>query len=469
LKVSEGTDLARKVRVFVKDSPQHVILKSLDKLAIFRDKSDYETFMEILKESVAKSALAVHSYVLMPHFFEFLATPLSEDALSKFMQSLGRKYVGYFNKKYSRVGTIWEGRYKSSLVESERYLFGVMVYIEKIAPKEHLFCSIHKNLYGKKDEILSYHDLYKKLGFTDEQRVQKYSKIFNSHTDSAKESFIKRCLEKQSVTGSEDFVKNLEQVMGVSLRTKERGRPKKEEKEKGKKMYKNLVILDKEKHKELKINPLESLSFAKSVAHIPLLANEVAQVGAAFPVVFTAGDKPELTVIVSLGSENLAINEDGKWITSYVPSYLRKYPFSLASTKENPNQKVILIDEDSSLFSKSKGKQLFKKDGEKSETIQHAIDFLTSYDTQMNVTQNVAKLIAQSGILEAREISVGEGEEKKVLVNGFQVVNREKLNALSDDILADWVRKGIMSMIDAHLKSLSNIQALFEIAQKRQS
>jgi putative transposase len=130
---------------------------------------------------------------------------------------------------------------------------------------------------------------------------------------------------------------------------------------------------------------------------------------------------------------------------------------------------MILIDEDSSLFSKSKGKQLFKKDGEKSETLEHAINFLTSYEAQMGVTLNVAKIISQSGILEDREISIGEGEEKKVLVNGFKVVNREKLNALSDDILADWVRKGIMTMIDAHLKSLNNIQTLFEIAQKRQN
>ena len=79
----------------------------------------------------------------------------------------------------------------------------------------------------------------------------------------------------------------------------------------------------------------------------------------------------------------------------------------------------------------------------------------------------VARL--NGGILEDREISVGEGEEKKVLVNGFKVVNREKLNALSDDILADWVRKGIIAMIDAHLKSLENIQTLFEIVQKRQN
>ncbi len=234
-------------------------------------------------------------------------------------------------------------------------------------------------------------------------------------------------------------------------------------------MYKNLVVLDKEQHKELKINPLENLSFARNTAFVPVIASEVALVGAAFPVVFTADENPALVALVSLGGESLALNAEDKWITSYVPSYFRKYPFSLASTKENPEQKVILIDEDSSLFSKSKGKQLFKKSGEQSDTLSHAIEFLTNHENQAVVTANVAKLISDSGILEDREISVGEGEEKKVLVQGFRVVDREKLNALSDDILADWVRKGIITMIDSHLKSLDNIQTLFDIAHQRQN
>ena len=234
-------------------------------------------------------------------------------------------------------------------------------------------------------------------------------------------------------------------------------------------MYNKLVILDKEKHKSLKINPLENLSFAKQTAFVPVTANETALVGAGFPVVFTAEETPSLVSLVSLGGDSLAVNAEGKWITSYVPSYFRKYPFSLASTKENAGQKVILIDEESSLFSKTKGKQLFKKSGEQSETLTNAINYLTTYENQMIVTGNVAKLIADSGILQNREISVGEGEEKKVLVQGFKVVDKEKLNALSDDILADWVRKGIITLIDAHLKSLDNIQMLFNIAHQRQN
>lgn len=233
-------------------------------------------------------------------------------------------------------------------------------------------------------------------------------------------------------------------------------------------MYKNLVVLDKEKHKELKINPLENLFFAKETAFVPLVANEAALVGAAFPMVFTANEAPSLVALVSLGGDSLAINAEGKWITSYVPSYFRKYPFSLADTEENPEQKVILIDEDASLFSKHKGKQLFKKNAEQSQTLQDAIEFLTSYENQTLVTLNVAKAIADSGILKDGEIAVGEGDEKKVLVNGFKVVDREKLNALSDDTLADWVRKGIIKFIDEHLRSLEHVQTLFNIAEQKQ-
>ncbi len=461
--------MARKVRVFVEDSSQHVLLKSLNGLVLFQDEADYRTFKLILEELNFNHSIEIHAYILMPQYFEFLATPKHADALSKFMQSLGRQYVGYFNKKYNRTGTLWDGRYKSSLIEDSVYLFDVMKFIEQLAAKDYKFSSIGKNLYNKTDTIISNNELYKKLGYTDAQRLAKYSQLFDSNIDKKKNEFIANCLEKQLVTGSIEYIRNLEELVGITLASKSIGRPKKQIEKKRKNMYKNLVVLDKVQHKDLKINPLENLFFAKQSAFLPVIANEVALLGAAFPVVFTADEKPSLVALVSLGGDSLGINADGKWITSYVPSYLRKYPFSLASTKENPDQKVILIDEDSSLFSKSKGKQLFKKDGDKSETLTHAIEFLTTHENQSIITNNVAKVIADSGILEDREISVGEGDEKKVLVNGFKVVDREKLNALSDDILADWVRKGIITLIDAHLKSLDNIQALFNIAHQRQN
>lgn len=440
----------------------------MDGIVLFKDDADYDAFYSMLEESCGMYPINIHAYIVMPTYFEFLATPQDPDTLPRFMQSLGRRYVGYFNKRYGRSGTLWEGRYKASIVESELYLFDVMGYIEKQMPPAYMYASTGRNLLGKKDRVVTCHGLYRGLGYTDAQRLEKYARIFGAAKDAQKSGFIAQSLQRQSVTGSEAYVRSLENIVGTALAAKGRGRPKKENEEKRKKMYKNLVVLDKAAHKELKISPLENLNFARSSTFIPVVANEVSQVGATFPVVFTSEENPSLVSLVSLGGDSLAINNEGKWISAYVPSHIRKYPFSMASAKENPQQKVILIDDESPLFSKTKGKQLFKKDGEPSETLSHAINFLSAHENQMLITRNVAKVIADSGILEEREISVGEGEEKKVLVKGFKVVDREKLNALSDDILADWVRKGIIAMIEAHIKSLENIQRLFSIAQQRQ-
>jgi len=460
--------MARKVRIFVANNSQHVILKSLHNFLLFNDDEDYEAFKGILNELVVRYAVAIHAYILVERHFEFLLTPQGEDTLSKFMQSLGRKYVAYFNKKYQRTGTVFEGRYKASLVEDAVYLLDVMLFIEQQKGKQYKYSSIQANCLGYDDSLVHPHREYLSLAKSKKERQEAYCKLYKEALPAQKHSFIGECLEKQYITGTKAFIRKIEQIVGLSLERRGRGRPPKIEQNKGKKMYKNLVVLDKEKHKELKISPLENLNFAKQAPFIPIIAAEAKYIGKTFPVVFTSDAEPTLVALVSLGGENLAINQEGKWITPYIPAYLRKYPFALASTGKNSESKVILIDEDAPVFSKTKGKQLFKKNGEKSDTLSHAVDFLVNFEKDMQITKNVAKLLNESGILEDREISVGENEEKKVLVNGFKVVNREKLNALSDAVLAEWVRKGIMKLIDEHLDSLDNIETLFTLAQQRQ-
>ncbi len=440
---------------------------------MFRDELDYMLFLSMIRDIKRRIDLDVHSYVLMPNYLDFIATPSNETSISKFMQSLGRRYVRYYNKKYNRKGTLWEGRYKSSIVE-ESYIFDVMRYIESRPMIEGLvtdaslyrYSSIHNNLLNEKDKIVTPHRVYRDLGYRDEDRIKRYSQIFYSKIKN--EKFIISCLEKQLITGSKSFVLKLEKLIGITLRERQRGRPKKNI-EGRKNMYKKLAVLDKKAHSNLKVQPMRDLNFAKGNSFIPVMATEVALVGSTFPIVFTAGENPSLVALVSLGGESLAINHEGKWITNYIPAFIRKYPFSIAGTKENPQQKVILIDEESDLVSYIDGNELFLEDGEQSETLKNAINFLTNYENNMTITQNVARAINDSGILEEREIAVGEGDEKQILVNGFRVIDRDKLNSLSDDILADWVRKGIISLIDAHIKSLEHINTLFDLAQQRQS
>jgi putative transposase len=472
--------LARKVRIFIKNTPQHIILRGINGVDIFKDALDYTLFLSMIREIKDSTEIDIHSYVLMPSYFEFVATPLNENSISKFMQSLGRRYVWYFNQKYNRKGTLWSGRYKASIVESS-YLFDVMRYIETRPVKEGLvddasfykYSSIHSNLLNEKDKIVTPPKCYRDLGFIDEDRIKRYSQIFYAEADSRKEKLIISCLEKQLITGSKSYILRLEKEIGITLRERRRGRPKKIiekiiQKVKNS-MYKKLVVLDKKAHGNLKVKQMRDLNFAKGSAFIPVLANEVALVGENFPIVFTGEENPSAVALVSLGGDSLAINHEGKWITKYVPSFIRKYPFAIASTKENPNQKVILIDEESNLVSTTEGNPLFSESGEQSDALKNAVKFLINHESQTTITKNVAKIISDSGILEDREIAVGEGDEKQILVNGFRVVDREKLNALSDDILADWVRKGIISLIDAHIKSLDNINTLFDIAQRRQS
>ncbi len=452
--------MARKVRVFIENVSQHVKLKSLDELILFRDDLDYQAFTLFLLELSASHLVKIHAYMLQPCYFEFLLTPKDTNSLSKFMQILGRLYVFYYNKKYNHVGTLFDGRYKTSLVEDKVYLYDLMQYIEQKEQKISKYSSLGKNILGKENSIVTFHPIYEKALYVEHCKTK---------LDDARDNFISQCLEKQVLTGTVEYTQKLEKLIGMTLSSKNRGRPKKQTQEKRKKMYKNLVILDREVHKSLKITELKDLNFAKSSSFVPVNLSELNSVGMDFPIVFTGGDNASLIAIVSLGGESLAINNEGKWLKSYVPSYLRKYPFSFASTKDEPNKKVIMIDEDSSLFSKSKGKQLFKKDGEHSEILDNAINYLTAYEEQSMVVRNFARLIADSGILEEREISVGEGDEKKVLVKGFKVVDKEKLHALDDETLALWVKKGVITAIDAHLKSLDNIQKLFDLAHERQN
>ena len=456
--------MGRKVRFFFDGVSLHILVKGINQEKIFRDYKDYDFYKEILKEVSDSLHVDIHAYTLMPTYINLLCSFENKDTPSRFMQSLGLKYVSYFNKKYNRRGTLWEGRYKSSSVE-DKFVLQVMRYIESYNKSD--YNSFSNNALNKEDTIVKNHEMYNLLGKNNGDRAN----IYNTITlDEDMVFFIEDHLNRQSITGSLEFYKKLEALVGESLKQKKRGRPKKDKNiKKGKKMFTKLVVLDKEKHKSLKISPLEDLKFAKDLSFVPVLANEAAMIGEMFPVVFTADEKPSLVTLTALGSGNLAINAEGKYISRYVPSFLRKHPFSLANTKEEADKKVVLIDEEASCVSKNKGKQLFTKDGKQSETLKNAIKFLTDYETQNVNTLAIVKIIKDSGILEDREISIGEGKEKKVLVNGFQVVSREKLNELDDATLALWVRKGIISFIDSHINSLSKIEVLFKLASQNQS
>ena len=122
--------MARQPRIDLKGVPQHLIQRGNNRLACFFDDNDRYRYLEWLAVAAAKYGGAVHAYVLMTNHVHLLATGHEKGALGRMMQSLGRRYVRYVNSRYRRSGTLWEGRYKSSLVDSDQYLLTCYRYIE---------------------------------------------------------------------------------------------------------------------------------------------------------------------------------------------------------------------------------------------------------------------------------------------------------------------------------------------------
>lgn len=432
--------MARKTRISLPNIPQHVLKKGINQEKVFHDKEDYEKLFEIINESAKKLEIKIYSYVFLEEYFELLISSLDGDNISKFMQTLGRKYVLYYNKKYLRSGTIWEGRYKTSIVENEKYLEKVISYIDALAIKNNLFGTICSSLKNKKQINLSKNEI----------------------------EFIEKSLQRETITGSDDFIQTIENTVGKSLVLKKRGRPKNTN-IKGTKMYKKLELLSKEKHSNLRIEALTNLLFAKNMASIPILISETEKIAATFPIVFTAEENPSIVAITALGNDNLAINKEGKWITNYVPAVFRKYPFTYVNIKENAEQKAVAIDIEAENLSTNIGSPLFDENCEQTQLLKDAIQFLTSYEQEAMKTKSLANMISDANILEDREISIGEGAEKKILVKGFKVVSKEKLDALDDATLALWVRNGIITYINLHIKSLDNMQTLMNLSTQRNS
>jgi putative transposase len=122
--------MARLGRLIVPGQPQHVIVRGNNRSEIFCRDADYLFYLEKLQAACQKHDCQIHAYVLMTNHVHLLITPFSEQSLSKTLQMLGRYYVQYFNYCYQRTGTLWEGRYKATLIDSELYLLTCMRYIE---------------------------------------------------------------------------------------------------------------------------------------------------------------------------------------------------------------------------------------------------------------------------------------------------------------------------------------------------
>ena len=223
--------MARLPRYIVPGQPQHVILRGNNREAIFRAEADYRFFLEKLQLACIKHGAEIHAYVLMTNHLHLLITPRHDQSLAKTMQMVGRYYVQYYNYTYRRTGTLWEGRYKATLIDSETYLLTCMRYIELNPvrasmvshPSEYPWSSYHHNAQGQPDELITPYLEYRRLGRTDPERQAAYRQLFKHHIPERHAIEIRDATNKAWVLGSDRFKQRIEQQLARPVQPSARG------------------------------------------------------------------------------------------------------------------------------------------------------------------------------------------------------------------------------------------------------
>ena len=174
--------MPRQPRFQLPGMPQHVIQRGNNRAACFFDQADYNHYLQSLHEACKRYGCKLHAYVLMTNHVHLLMTPEADGAISSVMQSTGGRYVKYINKFYERTGGLWEGRYKASLVQTERYLLTCYRYIEMNPvragmvshPAEYQWSSYRANSQEEENDILTPHEEYLRLGKNPRERAWSY-------------------------------------------------------------------------------------------------------------------------------------------------------------------------------------------------------------------------------------------------------------------------------------------------------
>jgi putative transposase len=226
--------MARLPRLTLPGYPHHIIQRGNNRQPIFASTPDYETLLGLLEEFAKKFAVAIHAYVLMSNHLHLLATPSTADGVPQMMQALGRSYVRYFNARQGRTGTLWEGRYKSNLVQAERYLLACMVYIDLNPVRAGLVAdpadypwSSHLHYIGRRsDRLLTPHPLYWELGNTPFARDVAYTDLVRSGIGSEQQRALTDGAFRGWALGEPDYVADLQRRTERRVTKARPGRPK---------------------------------------------------------------------------------------------------------------------------------------------------------------------------------------------------------------------------------------------------
>jgi putative transposase len=215
-------EMARMPRIVVPGQALHIIQRGHNRQSVFFSDDDRHTYLETLQQAADENRCAVHAYVLMTNHVHLLLTPEHAEGPSRTMQAVGRTYVRHVNRRYRRTGTLWEGRFKSALIDSEQYLLSCSRYIELNPvragmvqhPAEYRWSSYRRNALGENDSLITPHLIYDHLDSTANDRQAAYAKLFLNRMDQAALDTLRTGTQSGSVIGNERFRNQIESVTG---------------------------------------------------------------------------------------------------------------------------------------------------------------------------------------------------------------------------------------------------------------
>jgi len=231
--VGRWVGMPRPPRIDFPGLPQHLIVRGNDRRPIFFTDADRLFFLKCLGEARAHRSCDVHAFVLMPNHVHLLATARAEYAASRMMQDLGRAYVTHVNKLHRRTGALYEGRFKSSLVETTRYFLACMRYIEmnpvraRMAPRpgSYEWSSHGQNITGEPGGLLTPHPEYTQLGRDARERANAYARLFDEPQCDEELDAIRCGVSQGKAVGTDVYRQQVERLLGKSVSFVSRGRP----------------------------------------------------------------------------------------------------------------------------------------------------------------------------------------------------------------------------------------------------
>ncbi|MEE4378673.1 MAG: transposase [Candidatus Competibacteraceae bacterium] len=226
--------MPRKPRFHVPGMAVHVVQRGHNRVAVFFADFDYLEYLKRLRQAAEAHGCVIHAYALMTNHIHLLLTPERKESVGLLFQAIGRHYVRYINTTYHRHGSLWEGRYKASLVDSSGYLLTCMRYIEMNPvragmvdhPAEYRWSSYVANASGDGNAIVTPHQEYLSLGASAIERQRAYRRLFNEAGDVDEVTMIRNALQTGTPLGNDRFKAQIETALGMKVGYSTRGRPK---------------------------------------------------------------------------------------------------------------------------------------------------------------------------------------------------------------------------------------------------